>query len=164
VLNRNDFKTEALGNLCTIVRGGSPRPIKKYLGGTVPWIKIGDGTKGDEIYIKNTKEKIIEEGIKKSRLIPKGSLIFANCGVSLGFARIITFEGCIHDGWLAFMDISDKLNKVFLLKLLNFYTEYFRRTAPDGTQPNLNTKIMKEFKVVLPPKRSQDEYVKIIEG
>src|SRR5699024_2749219 len=106
VLNRNDFKTEALGNLCTIVRGGSPRPIKKYLGGTVPWIKIGDGTKGVEIYIKNTKEKIIEEGIKKSRLIPKGSLIFANCGVSLGFARIITFEGCIHDGWLAFMDIS----------------------------------------------------------
>src|SRR5699024_6165830 len=79
-------------------------------------------------------------------------------------ARIITFEGCMHDGWLAFMDISDKLNKVFLLKLLNFYTEYFRRTAPDGTQPNLNTKIMKEFKVVLPPKRSQDEYVKIIEG
>ena len=162
ILNNKQWPKEKLGELCTVVRGGSPRPIEKFLGGTVPWIKIGDASKGDSIYLKGTKEKIIEEGIKKSRLIKEGSLIFANCGVSLGFARIITFDGCIHDGWLAFQDISKKINKIFLLKLLNQFTEYFRRTAPDGTQPNLNTTIMKNFEVIIPPLDIQEKYVEII--
>lgn len=93
------WKKEKLGNLCDVYRGSSPRPINKYLGGTIPWIKIGDATEGDNVYMHSTKEHIIEEGVKKSRLVKKGSLIFANCGVSLGFARIITFDGCIHDGY-----------------------------------------------------------------
>ncbi|MBO8156970.1 MAG: restriction endonuclease subunit S [Bacillaceae bacterium] len=162
LLNSKKYPKAKLGDLCKVVRGGSPRPIKDFLGGTIPWIKISDGTKEDSIYITETKEKIIEEGIKKSRLVPKGSLIFANCGVSLGFARIITFDGCIHDGWLAFQDISDKLNDIFLLNLLNFFTKHFRSTAPDGTQPNLNTTILKNFEVILPSIGLQNEYAEFI--
>ena len=94
---------------CDISRGGSPRPIADFLGGTIPWIKIGDATDGDEFFITKTKEHIIAEGLSKTRLISKGSVVFANCGVSLGFARILKIDGCIHDGWLAFMDINEKL-------------------------------------------------------
>ena len=154
-----------MGEVCEIVRGGSPRPINKYLGGDIPWIKIGDATKGDDIYLYSTKEHIIKEGLNKTRYIPKGSLIFANCGVSLGFARIINFDGCIHDGWLAFMNINEKeLNKVFLLKSLNHCTMYFRDLAPDGTQPNLNTNIMKSFSQILPPKNLQESFVERLES
>ena len=162
VLNKKGWQTDLLGNKCNIFRGGSPRPIKDYLGGDIPWIKIGDATNGENIYLYDTKEKIIEEGVKKSRLVPKGSLIFANCGVSLGFARIIKFDGCIHDGWLSFESISNDINKIYLLKLLNLYTDYFRKTAPEGTQPNLNTKIMKDFKIIIPPIDLQVEYVNTI--
>lgn len=162
VTNPKGWKKIKLENLCDIYRGGSPRPIMDFLGGSVPWIKIGDATKGDDIYLSSTKEHIIEEGVKKSRLVKKGSLIFANCGVSLGFARITKFDGCIHDGWLSFENINDSIDKVFLLKLLNCYTEYFRRIAPDGTQPNLNTKIMKAFEVIVPPFGLQESYRKKI--
>ena len=162
VLNKKGWQTDLLGNKCNIFRGGSPRQIKDYLGGDIPWIKIGDATNGENIYLYDTKEKIIEEGVKKSRLVPKGSLIFANCGVSLGFARIIKFDGCIHDGWLSFESISNDINKIYLLKLLNLYTDYFRKTAPEGTQPNLNTKIMKDFKIIIPPIDLQVEYVNTI--
>ena len=93
----------------------------------IPWIKIGDATDGDSIYLTSTKEYIIQEGVKKSRLVKAVSLIFANCGVSLGFARIINFDGCIHDGWLAMEDIDGRFDKVFLLQALNQMTEYFRR-------------------------------------
>ena len=161
--NSKHWETQNLGNLCEIVRGGSPRPIDKFLGGSIPWIKIGDATNGDNIYLYKTKEYIIEEGIKKSRLIPEGSLIFANCGVSLGFARIIKFQGCIHDGWLAFQNIDKNLNNVFLLKSLNMCTDYFRKSAPDGTQPNLNTSIMKSFVQILPTIHLQEEYVHFVE-
>lgn len=153
------WETKPLGELCTIVRGGSPRPIEQYLGGTIPWIKIGDATEDDNIYLKNTKDFIVETGVLKSRLIKAGSLIFANCGVSLGFARIVTFDGCIHDGWLALENIDTKLDKVFLLYSLNSMTEHFRAIAPAGTQPNLNTAIMKAYRQIVPPLDLQKEYV-----
>lgn len=159
-INDKNWECEPLGELCTIVRGGSPRPIEQFLGGDVPWIKIGDATDGDNIYLSSTKEHIIQEGIKKSRLVKAGSLIFANCGVSLGFARIITFDGCIHDGWLAMEDIDERLDKVFLLQALNQMTEHFRAIAPAGTQPNLNTAIMKAYKQVIPPIELQREFIR----
>lgn len=160
--NIKKWPKEKLGQLCEVVRGGSPRPIQKYLGGNVPWIKIGDGTKGDNIYINSTKEFIDESGISKSRIVEKGDVIFANCGVSLGFARIVNIRGCIHDGWLAFNNIDSRINKIFLLKLLNNYTEYFRKTAPEGTQPNLNTSIMKNFEAIIPPLELQELYEKSV--
>ena len=162
-INDMNWDCEPLGDLCTIVRGGSPRPIEQFLGGDVPWIKIGDATDGDNTYLNSTKEHIIQEGVKKSRLVKSGSLIFANCGVSLGFARIITFDGCIHDGWLAMEDIDERLDKVFLLQALNQMTEHFRAIAPAGTQPNLNTAIMKAYKQVIPPIELQRDFIRFAE-
>lgn len=157
------WPSKPLGSLCKIYRGGSPRPITKFLGGEVPWIKIGDATKGDSIYLKSTKEHIINEGVKNSRLVKNGSLIFANCGVSLGFARIITFDGCIHDGWLSFEDIDASLDKIFLLLSLNQMTDYFREIAPDGTQPNLNTSIMKQYSQIVPPNSLQKQFIEFVQ-
>lgn len=162
--NEKGWEVKKLGEVCDVYRGGSPRPIDKYLGGNIPWIKIGDATFGSDIYLTKTREHIVEEGLKKTRFIHSGSLIFANCGVSLGFARIITFDGCIHDGWLAFDNISLELDKIFFLKSLNFCTPYFRRTAPDGTQPNLNTGIMKSFIQILPPLPLQQSFAQKIES
>ena len=164
VENEKGWEVKKLGEFSEVVRGGSPRPIDNYLGGDYPWIKIGDATKGNGIYLESTKEYIIKEGINKTRYIPQGSMIFANCGVSLGFARIITFAGCIHDGWLAFMNIDeDIVNKIFFLKSLNVCTPYFRSLAPEGTQPNLNTKIMRCFHQILPPLPLQQLFAQRIE-
>lgn len=162
-VNNRGWTIQPLGELCTIVRGGSPRPIEKFLGGDVPWIKIGDATDGESIYLYSTKEHIIREGVSKSRMVKGGSLIFANCGVSLGFARIITFDGCIHDGWLAMEDIDARLDKVFLLQSLNQMTEHFRKIAPAGTQPNLNTAIMKAYKQIIPPMKLQKDFIAFVE-
>lgn len=162
VKNPKGWHKVKLGQLSEIRRGASPRPIDKFLGGIVPWIKIGDGTKGNEIYIEETAEKVTKEGAKKSVLLKEGSLIFANCGVSLGFARILKIKGCIHDGWLALENISNELNKIFLLKLINALTYYFQSIAPEGTQPNLNTGIMKNFDVILPPLSLQQQFAEIV--
>ena len=163
-LETNDKKWDAkpLKELCEITRGGSPRPIANYLGGTIPWIKIGDATDGDNIYINSTKEHIIEDGVRKSRYIKAGSLIFANCGVSLGFCRIINIDGCIHDGWLAMQDIDESLDKVFLLMTINQQTDYFRRIAPGSTQPNLNTEIMGNYVQIIPPMELQKSYIEFV--
>jgi type I restriction enzyme S subunit len=167
--NPKRWKKERLGDIVHIRRGGSPRPIENFLGGTINWIKIGDATTaGDDIYLTQCRDKITEQGLKKTVFLKSGSLIFANCGVSLGFARILKIDGCIHDGWLSFEDIpEDRLEKLFLLKALNTVTDRFRKMAPDGTQPNLNTSLMKNFEMILPPIKIQHQFgaqVEALEG
>ena len=116
----------------SIRRGSSPRPIEQFLGGTINWIKIGDATNDDDIYISHCADKIIEGGLKKTVYLKAGSLIFANCGVSLGFARILKIDGCIHDGWPSLADVpEDRLDKLFLLR---GYPETFSHCCREITQ------------------------------
>jgi type I restriction enzyme S subunit len=149
--NPKRWAMEKLGELASIRRGSSPRPIENYMGGDVPWIKIGDATKGDSFYITETEDYVTKAGAEKSVLLEPGSLVVANSGVSLGFARILKIKGCVHDGWLSLEKLDDRLNKIYLLRLINSLTDHFRAIAPEGTQPNLNTGIMKNFRVAIPP-------------
>lgn len=159
IRNSKAWPTAKLGSLCEISRGASPRPIEKYLGGSVPWIKIGDATSTGGFYLSATQEHITQDGAKKSFFVPEGSLILANSGVSCGFARILKIGGCIHDGWLALLNIERRLNPVFLLCYLNSITHSLRSKAPSGTQPNLNTEIVKNLQVPMPPLRLQEHFV-----
>ena len=158
IKNTKVWPTEKLGNLCDVSRGASPRPIERYLGGSVPWIRIGDATASGEFYLHATQEHITEEGATKSVFVPEGSLILANSGVSCGFARILKISGCIHDGWLALLNIDSKLNPLFLLCYLNSITLSLRAKAPSGTQPNLNTEIVKNLQIPVPPLALQEKF------
>lgn len=151
-LSERRWPKRRLGDIVTIRRGASPRPIEQFLGGTIPWIKIGDASAPGDFYLRSTAEKVTEKGKDRSVFVAKGSVIFANCGVSLGFARILDIDGCIHDGWLVFEAFDPEvLDKIFLICALNSYTARFRTMAPSGTQPNLNTGIMKNFEMIVPP-------------
>lgn len=64
---KHNWVYKKFGDLCDIVRGGSPRPIQDYLTedeNGLNWIKIGDVAPGSK-YITSTKEKIKPEGLKK---------------------------------------------------------------------------------------------------
>lgn len=162
VRNQKGWEKTPLGDISSIRRGASPRPIEKFLGGTVPWIKIGDGTKGDDIYIASTEDHITPEGVAKSVFLKKGTLIFANCGVSCGFARLLKIDGCIHDGWLAFEGFEKFLDPIFFLQAINQITLHLRGLAPEGTQPNLNTGIMSEFPMIVPPITLQQKFAGLV--
>ena len=59
-------------------------------------------------------------------------------------------------------DLDKRLDKVFLLQALNQMTGHFRAIAPAGTQPNLNTAIMKAYKQVIPPIELQKEFIRFV--
>ena len=61
VVNEKGWEVRKLDEITEIIRGGSPRPIADFLGGDIPWIKIGDATDGDDIYLSKTKEFIISK-------------------------------------------------------------------------------------------------------
>ena len=96
------WDTKALGNFLEIKRGGSPRPIQNFMSPTgYPWVKIADATADPSPFLFKTKEFIIEEGLKKTVYLKKGSLILTNSATP-GLPKFLELDACIHDGWLYF--------------------------------------------------------------
>ena len=68
-----------LGNFADIKRGGSPRPIQKYLSNSgLRWLKISDVTSLQTPFVIDIKDHIIEDGLKKTVLLKEGSLVLSN--------------------------------------------------------------------------------------
>ncbi len=151
-----------LGEICFIERGGSPRPIQQYITNRADglnWIKIGDAVEGSK-YINSTKEKIIPEGLKKTRFVHKGDFILSN-SMSFGKPYILGIDGCIHDGWLVIRDNNKIFDKTFLYYLLsspNMYQE-FKRLAVGGVVNNLNSNLVRNVVIPIPPLAEQERIV-----
>lgn len=147
----NDWDVITLGDYAQIFRGGSPRPIQAFLTTSdqgINWIKIGDVGAGEK-FIESTEEKIILEGVSRSRMVYKGDLILSN-SMSYGRPYIMNIEGCIHDGWLVIQKYDRLFNKEYLYYALSSdltMQQYVAMAAGSSVQ-NLNKE--KVSKVVLP--------------
>ena len=155
-----------LGNVCKIARGGSPRPIKQYLTESpdgINWIKIGDTDK-DSKYINSTKEKIIVEGVTKSRLVHKGDFLLTN-SMSFGRPYILNIDGCIHDGWLMLSNYQTVYDKDFLYYMLSSRFAYYQfcGVVSGAVVKNLNTDKVEISLMPLPPLAEQQRIVAKIE-
>jgi len=151
-----------LSEVCEVARGGSPRPIKDYLTTNedgVNWIKIGDTDK-DGKYINSTKEKIIPEGVHRSRFVHKGDFLLTN-SMSFGRPYILNIDGCIHDGWLVISPFSNTYVTEFLYFLLSssFAYDQFADAASGGVVSNLNSDKVANSYFPLPPEREQHRII-----
>ena len=155
---REEWEYKKLGEVCTIERGGSPRPITDYITDSedgINWIKIGDAQEGSK-YITSTKEKIRPEGLKKSRFVHKGDFILSN-SMSFGRPYILKVDGCIHDGWLVIHDDNEIFIKDYLYYILSSPIMYakFSQLAVGGVVNNLNSSLVRKVTIPLPPKSTQ---------
>lgn len=156
-----------LGNYTEIARGGSPRPIKNYLTSGkdgINWIKIGDTDKNGK-YISKTAEKIIREGISKSRYVKKGSFLLSN-SMSFGRPYILNIDGCIHDGWLVLSNYEKLLNCDYLYYVLSSPSlkRQFVHQADGAVVKNLNTVKVQKIVIPLPPLPEQQRIVARVEA
>lgn len=149
-----------LGEIFTISRGGSPRPIQDYITDSsdgVNWIMIGD-TEPNSKYIKKTAKKIKFEGVKKSRKVYSGDLLLTN-SMSFGRPYILDVEGCIHDGWLVLSPKNDQIHIDYFYHYLNSPTAkiIIENKAAGAVVKNLNSDIVRNLEVPFPPLAEQIE-------
>ena len=147
------WDTQLLDELCLIGRGASPRPITAFMGGDIPWFKIGDATASESPFIFKTKEHVTQEGARKSVMVDPGALILSN-SATCGIPYFTAVAGCVHDGWLHFSDLQ-RISQQFLYCFLYFKrVELVSSVGEGSTQKNLNTAAVGRLKVTLPRRNS----------
>ena len=152
-----NWKYVKIGDVCTVERGGSPRPIDKFITDDqngINWIKIGDTD--DSMYITKTAQKLIPEGMKKSRYVQPGDFLLSN-SMSFGRPYILKIDGCIHDGWLVLRDNDGIFDKRFLYYYLSAPSTYqkFKNMAVGGVVNNLNSEMVRGVTVPVPTMEEQ---------
>lgn len=156
-----------LGEVFNISRGGSPRPIQQFLTDDengINWIKISDTDIGGK-YIRKTKEKIIHDGMNKSRFIKAESLLLTN-SMSYGRPYILKTNGCIHDGWLSLEPLNEDVDREYAFYVISSHTvqNQFHQTVAGAVVKNLNSDKVKETLIPLPPLSEQQQIVTKLEA
>jgi len=155
-----EWKETTLGDIASITRGASPRPIHEYLRDEgMPWIKIADATASHDRYIRSAKESIKLEGVPMSVCVYPGDLILSNSATP-GIPKIVLIDACIHDGWLLFRDL--KIDKMFLFYFLKYSLQRLIHSASGTVFKNLKTDIVKNIVIALPPSHVQEAISRVL--
>ena len=153
-----EWITKKLGDVCEVVRGGSPRPIIDFItdeSDGVNWLKIGDVKETDK-YFDHAAEKIKRSGIPKTREVVSGDLILSN-SMSFGRAFITRIDGYIHDGWLRLRPDNRVLDKEYLYYFLtsSLAQNQLKAVATGSVVNNLKSDTVKAVNIKLPPLDNQ---------
>jgi type I restriction enzyme S subunit len=154
-----NWTTQKLGEIADVKRGASPRPIDEYMGDSVNWIKISDISEGK--YVNETQKHLIPEGKGESVFIESGTVILS-ISATVAEPAILNIDGCIHDGIVAFRDVDEAVLPEFLyyslLEMRSRLESKGQRAA--GNQSNINSTIVKNSKLVIPPLPEQKKIIK----
>lgn len=129
----------------------------------MPWIKIGDVDSAGK-FIMQTEERIIPEGVAKSRYLEAGSFVLSN-SMSFGRPYILKIDGCIHDGWLSIRDFEGDFLADYLYHMLrsSAIQRYWRTKVNTSSVSNLNADLVKATPVPLLPLEEQERIVAILD-
>lgn len=156
-----EWKSCKIGDVVSVRRGASPRPIKDYISEKgMPWVKIADATKDQTRFINFTSEFIKEGGIEKSVVVNPGDLIVSNSATP-GLPKFMNIKACVHDGWLVF-DNYDGILKDFLYYYFIVIRGRLVNQANGSVFKNLKTDIVKDFNINLPDMETQEKIANIL--
>ena len=151
-----EWEVKRLGDLGNVVRGGSPRPAgdPRYFDGRfIPWLTVAAVTNipDHQLGVSETATCLTEQGSKHSRTLAAETLIIANSGATLGIAKMLKMTCCANDGIAAI--INQRFgDKRFVSFYINTQTKKLREVVATGNgQPNLNTGLIREIPIPLPP-------------
>jgi len=159
---KEGWEVKKLGEKSDIYRGGSPRPIESFLtiqSDGINWIKIGDVKKNAK-YIESTDEKIISEGLSRSRFVNEGDFLLSN-SMSFGRPYIMKISGCIHDGWLVIQNYQNNFDRDFLYYVLGSEAilQQYKAMASGSSVLNLNKEIVKNVVINCPKSVEEQAHI-----
>lgn len=157
-----DWNATPLRQTCrAIYRGASPRPIgdPRWFdqGSDIGWVRISDVTRSRR-HLRETTQRLSEEGMRRSRFVPLGSLIMSICA-TVGRPIETAINTCIHDGFVVFENPG--VDQGFLYHTLCDLEPRWATKGQTGSQMNLNTNLIKITSIPLPPTSTEQRAIAI---
>lgn len=144
------WESTKLGAVAKMGSGGTPPSrVAKYYGDGIPWVSITDMTSGGK-YIAHTENTLTEEGLGTSgaRLYESDVVLYAmyasvgECSLAVG--RVSSSQAILG------IEPSSRLDREFLYYWLQYSKPRVKSLGQQGTQSNLNARMVREFELELP--------------
>ncbi|WP_299898699.1 restriction endonuclease subunit S [uncultured Ruegeria sp.] len=149
-----------------LVGAGNPAPQNKELfeKGVFPFIRTADVGAVRFGEISTAADLLNEEGIKKLRLVPKGTVLMPKSGASTFLNhRVLTLTDAYVSSHLATISAKEGLALPrFLLHALSRVKA--QELLPKNSYPSLNLSLIKSIKLPIPPIEEQRRIVAFLDG
>lgn len=154
-----------LGQCFDIKRGRfsiRPRNDPRYYNGPYPFVQIGDLPPEGGKIVRFT-QTLNEEGLRISRMFPKGTVLIAIVGATIANTGMLTFDSCCPDSLVGFQ-FQNGVSLLFLEYYLRYKKHEIRNTSySSGGQPNINLKVLYPYPIPIPPLTEQYAIIKEVE-
>ena len=157
------WKKGVIEDIANVSSGGTPsRKKDSYWSGNIPWVTTAEVKYG---VIKDTEQKITEEGLKNSsaKLFPKNTILMAmyGQGKTRGQVAKLGIEASTNQACAALL-LKSGFNVDYYYQYLVGQYENIRELANSGGQQNLSSGIIKGIHVPIPPLSEQQKIARIL--
>lgn len=154
-----------VGDLFTVIRGSSPRPKGSPLywadkKTNYSWITIKDiSLFCKDGVLSQTTEYLTEAGAGLSTYVESDELIIAVSGSTTGKHCVLGIDGYIYDGLAAILNPTKIISSSYLLLFFDWVYDRLNAQKVGSAFPNINTDILKNTLMPLPPLKEQERMV-----
>lgn len=163
VANPKGWEKVGLSTFGKLDRGKSkhrPRNAPHLYGGPYPFVQTGDIANATG-YVTSCSQFYSEEGLKQSKLWPKGTLCIT-IAANIAKTAILTFDACFPDSVVGFT-ANKQTNSDFVQAWFSFVQRNLEETAPESAQKNINLEILREIQIIKPSLPLQETFAKIVQ-
>ncbi|HIF9407261.1 TPA: restriction endonuclease subunit S [Photobacterium damselae] len=142
----------SLSQIGWLERGKSkhrPRNAEHLYGGVYPFVQTGE-IRSAEQYIRHTEKTYSEEGLKQSKLWPKGTMCIT-IAANIGETAILDIDACFPDSIVGFSTIVDDMPIEYVEYVFRVLKHKLDDEAPATAQKNINLEILYKEVIPLPP-------------
>jgi type I restriction enzyme S subunit len=150
-----EWEEVSLGSVAMMNSGGTPPTGRNdFYGGGIPWVSISDMTSGGR-FISETERTLSDLGLLNcaAKRFPAGTILYAMYA-SLGECSVATCEVTTSQAILGIRP-SPSLIREYLYYYLCSIHGMVKQLGQQGTQSNLNKKIVQGFTIKLPKQTEQ---------
>ncbi len=137
-----------------------PRNAEHLYGGVYPFVQTGE-IRIAEQYIRHTEKTYSEEGLKQSKLWPKGTMCIT-IAANIGETAILDIDACFPDSIVGFSTIVEGMPIEYVEYVFRVLKHKLDDEAPATAQKNINLEILSKEAIPLPPVIEQLAIVKCL--
>ncbi|MCB8943407.1 MAG: restriction endonuclease subunit S [Ardenticatenaceae bacterium] len=139
-----------------------PRNDPRYYNGSHPFVQIGDLPR-DGGNITQASKTLNDKGLEVSRKFPKGTVLIAIVGATIGNTGVLTFDSCSPDSLVAFQAENQVRLQFLEMYLRSKKLEIRSNSYASGGQPNINLAYLLPYPIAVPPLAEQERIVAEVE-